>query len=406
MARRAQKILGTDSSAAAIDKRPTTRIEDRGSKIKDRGSKIDLRFRAICNLQLRKGATRMRKSYNQNTLPDVSAAATLRQLIMGFRITQLIYVAAKLGLADRMEHELQTPQQLAHAVGAEPRALYRLLRALASLGLFVETDEGAFALTPLAQLLQTNVAGSLRSLALLYGEEWLWQAYGGMLYSVQTGRPAFEQALGQPLYDYLHDHPDAAVLFNEAMSAYSAQEAAAILAAYDFCGVSTVVDVGGGHGALLAALLHEHPHLSGIVFDLAPVVADAQRQLADAGLAARATCVAGNFFDALPSGGDVYLLKSVLHNWDDAAALRILRTCREAMAQQARLLVVERVIPLGNTTAEAKLFDINMLVVAGGQERTEREYGALFQAAGFNLTRTIATGSPLSLVEAVPAADT
>jgi hypothetical protein len=346
----------------------------------------------------------MCESLSEKPLPDVSAAVTLRQLIMGFRVTQLIYVAAKLGLADRLEHGPQTPQQLARTVGAEPRALYRLLRALASLGLFAETAEGAFELTPLAHLLQSNVAGSLRSLALLYGQEWLWQAYGGMLYSVQTGRPAFERAHGQPLYDYLHQHPDAAALFNEAMSAYSAQEAAAILAAYDFSGVSRVVDVGGGHGALLAALLQNHPHLSGIVFDLAPVVAGAQRLLADAGLAARATCLAGNFFDALPGGGDVYVLKSVLHNWDDAAALRILRTCRQAMARHARLLVVERVIPPGNTPAEAKLFDINMMVVVGGQERTECEYESLFQAAGFRLTRIIRTGSPLSLIEGAPAA--
>jgi hypothetical protein len=346
----------------------------------------------------------MSESRSEYPPPDVSAAAALRQLIMGFRVTQLIYVAAKLGLADRLEHGPQTPQQLAHAVGAGPRALYRLLRALASLGVFVETADGAFALTPLAHLLQSNVAGSLRSLALLYGEEWLWQAYGGMLYSVQTGQPAFEQAHGQPLYDYLHDHPSAAALFNQAMSAYSAQEAAAILAAYDFSGASRVVDVGGGHGALLSALLHEHPHLSGILLDLAPVVAGAQRQLADAGLAGRATCVAGDFFEALPSGGDVYLLKSVLHNWDDAAAPRILRTCRQAMARHARLLVVERVIPPGNTSAEAKLFDINMMVVVGGQERTEREYDTLFQAAGFNLTRVIQTGSPLSLIEGAPAA--
>jgi hypothetical protein len=351
------------------------------------------------------GATRMMQSRSQYRQPDVSAAATLRQLIMGFRVTQLIYVAAKLRLADRLEHGPQTPQQLAQAVGAEPRALHRLLRALASLGLFAETAEGAFALTPLAQLLQTDVAGSLRSLALLYGEEWLWSAYGGMLYSVQTGRPAFEQTHGQLLYDYLHHHPAAATLFNEAMSGYSGQEAAVILAAYDFSGVSTVVDVGGGHGALLAALLHNHPHLSGMVFDLAPVVAGAQRQLADAGLAARVTCVAGDFFDTLPSGGDIYLLKSVLHNWNDTAATRILRICRRAMAPHARLLVAERVIPPGNMPTEAKLFDINMLVVAGGQERTEREYGALFQAAGFKLTRIIPTRSPLSLIEGVPAAD-
>jgi hypothetical protein len=347
----------------------------------------------------------MNESPSQQPQPVVSAAVTLRQLIMGFRVTQLICVAAKLGLADQLQQGPQTPQQLAHAVGAEPQALYRLLRALANLGLFAETAGGAFALTPLAQLLRTNVDGSIRSLAILYGEEWLWQAYGRMLYSVQTGRPAFDHTHGQPFFDYLHDHPTAAAQFNEAMSGYSSQEAAAILAAYDFSGVSTVVDVGGGHGALVAALLQNHPHLSGMVFDLAPVIAGAQRRLADAGVGARATCVAGDFFAALPSGGDVYVLKSVLHDWDDAAALRILRTCRQAMAQQARLLVAERVIPLGNTPAEAKLFDINMLVVAGGQERTEREYGALFQAAGFNLTRIIPTRSPLNLIEGVPAGE-
>jgi O-methyltransferase domain/Dimerisation domain len=346
----------------------------------------------------------MNESRSQEPLPRVSAAATLQHLIMGFRVTQLIYVAAKLGLADHLDQGPQTPQVLAQAVGAEPRALYRLLRALASLGLFAETADGTFALTPLAQLLQTNVAGSLRSLALLYGEDWLWQAYGRMLYSVQTGQPAFEHAHGQLLFDYLYHHPTAAALFNEAMSGYSGQEAAAILAAYDFSDVTTVVDVGGGHGALLAALLRNRPHLSGMVLDRAPVIAGARRRLADAGLAARASCVAGDFFAAVPSGGDIYVLKSVLHDWDDAAALRILRTCRQAMAQHARLLVVERVIPPGNTAAEAKLFDINMLVVAGGQERMEREYDALLQAAGFNLTRIIPTRSPLSLIEGVPAA--
>ena len=335
---------------------------------------------------------------------DVSAAATLRQLIMGFRVTQLIYVAAKLGLADHLEQGPQTPHALAQAVGAEQQALYRLLRALASIGLFAETADGAFRLTPLAQLLQTNPAGSLRDLAILYGEEWLWQGYGHMLYSVQTGRPAFEQIHGEPLYDYLGNHPAAEAQFQAAMSGYSAQEAAAILAAYDFFRVATVVDVGGGHGALVAALLEAHPQLAGVVFDVASVVAEAQRQLADAGLASRATCVAGDFFAALPSGGDIYLLKSVLHNWDDAAAARILRSCRQAMSRRARLLVIERVIPSGNVPAEAKLFDINMLVTVGGQERTEREYRALFQAAGFDLTQIIPTYSPLSLIEGAPAA--
>ena len=333
---------------------------------------------------------------------DAMLATTLRQLIMGFRMTQLIYVAAKLGLADHLEHEPQTAQMLAQAVGAEPQALYRLLRALASLGLFAETEDGTFTLTPLAQLLQTGAAGSLRNLAILYGEEWLWQAYGQMLYSVQTGQPAFEHTHGQPFYTYLHEHPPASAQFNEAMSGYSALEAAAILDAFDFSGVKKVVDVGGGHGMLMAALLQTHAHLSGIVFDLEPVIAGAERLLAEAGLAARAECVAGDFFTTLPGGGDVYLLKSVLHNWDDTAASRILRACRQAMSPHSKLLVAERVIPPGNAPAEAKLFDINMLVALGGQERTEREYQALFQAAGFNLSQVMPTRSPLSLIEGVP----
>jgi hypothetical protein len=348
----------------------------------------------------------MDTAHLQEPQPDAKAAAALRNMIMGFRITQLIYVAAKLGLADHLQDRPQPPDRLAQAVGAEPQALYRLLRALASLGLFAETAEGAFAMTPLAQLLQTNRAGSLRGMAILYGEEWLWQAYGQMLYSIQTGRPAFEQAHGQSLYDYLHNYATAGTLFHEAMSAYSDQEAAAVLAAYDFSNVTTMVDIGGGHGTLMAALLRAHPHLSGVVFDLAPVVAEAGRLLAAAGLTARASCVAGDFLVQAPPGGDVYLLKSVLHNWDDATCVTILRTCRRAMPDHARLLVIERVIPPGNTPAEAKLFDINMLVVLGGQERTEREYGQLFQAAGFELTQVIPTRSPHSLIEGVPVADT
>jgi hypothetical protein len=336
--------------------------------------------------------------------PPAAATATLRQLIMGFRITQLIHVAAKLGLADRLQLGPRTPRELAGEVHAEPQALHRVLRSLAGLGIFAETADGSFVLTPLAQLLRTDVPGSLNGVARLYGEEWVWQTYGRMRQSVETGRPAFESVHGQPFYDYLCDHPEAAAQFNQAMSGFSTEEATAILGAYDFSKVAKVVDVGGGHGALLTALLQAHAHLSGVVFDLAPVVAGAERRCAETGLAARATCVAGDFFATVPGGGDVYLLKSVLHNWDDDAVLRILRSCREAMPDHAKLLVIERVIPPGNAPAEAKLFDINMLVMLGGQERTEWEYYALFQAAGFNLTRVIPTRSPLSLIEGVPAA--
>lgn len=344
----------------------------------------------------------MNDLHSHDPLGTAAAAATLRQLIMGFRVTQLIHVAAKLDIADHLRLGPRTPHQLAQVVGAEPRALHRLLRALASLGIFAETEAGAYELTPSAQLLRSDVPGSLRGIALLYGAEWLWHAYGRTFQSVQTGHAAFERVHGQPLYDYLRHAPAAADQFHDAMSGFSDQESAALLAAYDFSEVATVVDIGGGHGALLAALLRRQPRLSGIVLDLPEVIAGAERLLADAGVAARATCVAGDFFSEVPGGGDVYLLKSVLHNWDDGTVVSILHRCREAMTRGSRLLVIERVVPPGNGPSEAKLFDISMLVVVGGQERTEAEYRMLFQVAGFELTRVIPTGSPHSLIEGVP----
>jgi hypothetical protein len=331
-----------------------------------------------------------------------SPAETLRQLIMGFRTTQLIHVAAKLGIADELAHSPRTARELATIVGAEPDALHRVLRALSSIGIFAETSDGTFSLTPLAQPLRSDATGSLRGVAVLYGEEWLWRAYGQMLHSVQTGRTAFEHVHGEPLFEYLTHHPAAESVFHGAMSAYSGREGPAIAAAYDFADAATVVDVGGGHGALVTALLRAHPHLSGVVYDLAPVVAEAERRIADAGFGARATCIAGDIFATVPAGADVYLLKNVLHDWNDDDCLTILRACRRAMQAGARLVVAERVVLPGSAPSDATLFDINMLVVAGGRERTEREHHALMQAAGLEPTRVIPTASALTLIEAVP----
>ena len=337
------------------------------------------------------------------TGPDESAIATLRQLIMGFRTTQLIYVAATLGIADALSGEPRTPTELAAEVGAEPTALHRLLRALASLGVFAETADGSFTMTPLAEALCNDAQGSLRDVALLYGDEWLWRAYGRMLHGVRTGKPAFDDVHGRTFYEYLDHDPAASAVFHRAMSGYSAQESRAIGEAYDFSRAATVVDVGGGHGTLLTAILRAHEHLTGIVCDLESVVPGAERQLAEAGLSSRAVAIAVDFFRAVPGGGGVYVLKSVLHNWDDDACVAILKACRRAMSRQARLIVAERVVPPGNVPSEAKLFDVNMMVVTGGRERTEREYAALLAAAGLHLTRVIPTRSALSLVEAVPA---
>jgi O-methyltransferase domain/Dimerisation domain len=333
---------------------------------------------------------------------DGNSHARMRELIMGFRASQFIFVAAKLGLADELANGPRNAAALAATVGAAPEPLYRLMRALASIGILQESPERTFALTPLAHPLRSDVPGSLRSTALLYGDTVFWSAYGQMLHSIRTGEPAFEHAHGEPLYAHLASHPATASLFHQAMSGFSGQEIAAILKAYDFSSFTTLVDVGGGQGALVAALLKAYPHLRGLVLDREDVTEGAQRLLAEAGLTDRASFVAGDFFQAIPRDGSAYLLKSVIHNWDDAPAQKILQNCRRAMSANARLIVIERVIPAANTPSEAKLFDINMLVTVGGLERTEDEHRKLLEQSGFELTRFVPTTSPLSLIEGVP----
>lgn len=328
----------------------------------------------------------------------------VRQLIMGFRVTQLIYVAARLSLADHLGSKPQTAQELAGVVGAEPRALYRLLRGLASIGVFSESKGGLFEVTPAAELLRRENPSLLRSTAILYGDELLWRAYGRLSHAIMTGKPAFDQLYGQPFYDYLDQHPVPAALFHEAMTGFSEQEAAAILAAYDFSTFRSVIDVGGGQGGLIAAVLRAYSDLQAVIFDRSPPTDDTQRLFTVSDIAERAKFIQGDFFSAVPDGGDLYLLKSIIHNWDDPAARTILGKCRDAMPEHARLVVAERVVPPGNSPSEAKLFDINMLVSTGGQERTEAEYAALFRAAGLVLARVVPTRSHLSLIEALPTA--
>jgi SAM-dependent methyltransferase len=321
---------------------------------------------------------------------------------MGFRVTQLIYVAAKIGVADHLRLGPQSVDALAEGSGAHPRALYRLLRALASLGIFKEADDGRFHLTPLAEPLQTKVPGSLRALAILYGDDWYYRAYGALLHSIMTGKSAFQHVHGQTLFEYLNEHPDAGETFNQAMTAYSEQEIDAVLAAYDFSRVSRVVDVGGGHGRLIAAILDANTQARGILFDQAPVVEGAREFIAQLGLETRCELVAGDFFHFVPAGGDLYILKSIIHDWDDETAVAILTNCHAVMTSQAHLVLVERVVPPGNGPSEAKLFDINMLMVLGGRERTEAEYKNLLRAARFQLAEVIPTRSPLSLIKGVP----
>jgi O-methyltransferase domain/Dimerisation domain len=336
---------------------------------------------------------------------DMSLAVSLRHLSTGFWLSQAIAVAAQLGIADRLQDGPKTAEELGPVVGAHPGALYRLLRAVACVGVFAEDAQGRFSLTPLAALLLADNPHSWRAAAILNGEPWIWQPWGDLLYSVKTGEPAFDHIFGMKFDAYLAQHQDAADIFQAFMQVATAEEALAVAPVYDFSGLTTVVDVGGGRGALLTAILKANPHLRGILFEAPHVIADVGPVLEAQGVADRCELVAGDFFERLPPGGDVYILKWILVSWEDERALTILQNCHRAMRAKGRLLVVERLIPPGNEPFFGKLADLNLLVMYKGRHRTEAEYRGLFARAGFTLSRIIPTNSPteFSVIEGLPA---
>ena len=337
-----------------------------------------------------------------------SAAVDLLQIMTSYWAAQTIYVAAKLGLADLLKDGPKSSDELAQATATHAPSLARLLRALASEGVFTEEEDGRFGLTPLSMCLQSEEPGSVRAAAVMFGET-LYQAWGGLLQSVRTGEPAFGSVLGMPIYQYFAQHPEAAAVFNEAMIAMTTQVATAVVAAYAFSRFRQLVDVGGGYGTLVAAILHATPTLTGVVFDLHRVAEGARKYLESIGLAGRCAITGGDFFESVPNGGDAYILKSIIHAWDDERSIRILTNCHRAMAEKGTLLLVERVLPArtsySSATQAVTLNDLNMLVTSGGHERTEAAFRALFKAAGFTLTRVITTQAPMgfSLIEGVRA---
>lgn len=329
--------------------------------------------------------------------------AVLIQMFFGCFVSQALAVAAKLGIADLLAERPQTIAALAARTGTHERSLYRVLRTLASVGVFRETDERVFDLTPLAEPLRSDAPNSVRNGAIFMGEPWHWRVYGEMLHSVRTGKSAWGRANGAEVFDYFAANPEHGEIFNRAMTDMSAASAAAITEAYDFSGVETLVDVAGGHGVLLASVLRANPALRGVLFDLPHVLEGAPETLERAGVKERVEVAAGDFFSLVPAGADTYMLKHIIHDWDDERAALILNNIRRAMRADGRVLLFEAVVPAGNAPDFGKLMDLEMLVSPGGVERTEREFRELLAQAGLRLTRVVPTRSYLSVVEAIKA---
>jgi ubiquinone/menaquinone biosynthesis C-methylase UbiE len=335
-------------------------------------------------------------------MSEPSAHEQLDRMITGYWISQAIYAAAKFGIADLLRDGPRSVEQLAKATSTNPDALYRLLRALASVGIFAEGQPRQFLLTPLAEPLRSDVPVSKRALALMSGDE-QFRAWAEIEYSIQTGKKAFDRVFGKPIFDYLGEHLDKARIFDAAMVGIHGRESGAIIDAYDFAGIQTIADVGGGNGSQITAILQKHPAMRGILFDLPHVIERAKERIEAAGLSSRCMLVAGSFFETVPQGSDAYFMRHIIHDWDEEQCLTILRNCHRAMPAHGKLLVVESVIPPGNEPFGGKFLDLVMLLIPGGKERTKEEYETLFAKAGFKLTKVVPTGSEVSVIEAVKA---
>jgi SAM-dependent methyltransferase len=326
----------------------------------------------------------------------------LTQMMGGYWISQAIYVAAELGVADLLADGPRTATELAELTGGQGDALYRVLRALASIGVFTEDPMRRFGLSALGERLRTTVPGSQRGFAIMNGAE-LYRSWGHLLDAVRTGEEGFRSAFGVPVFQYLAERPDRAKVFDSGWAAAHGGETEPMLDAYDFSGFRSVVDIGGGNGSLLAGLLRRHPSVEGTLFDLPGVVERARASLTDPGLRNRLRFAAGDFFESVPPDADAYIMRHVIHDWQDPEAVTILRNCRDAMKAEAKLLLVEFVVPAGSGPSFGKWLDL-MMLIAGGRERTEEEYAGLLTQAGLRLTRVVPTAHDIGLVEAARAA--
>jgi hypothetical protein len=329
-----------------------------------------------------------------------TAKQQLLKYLCGYWISQAIMVAAKLGIADLVKDGAKSADELAAATNTHSQSLHRLLRGLASVGIFEADQAGRFGLTDMSRCLLDEPM-SQRAVALMLADEH-YAAWEQLLYSVQTGKPAFDKIFGKPVFDWLGEHPEQATIFDAAMTGFHGEETQRIIDAYDFGQFNTVVDIGGGNGSVLIPLLQRFSNVRGILFDLPNVIERARPNLTSAGVADRCEPVAGDFFKSIVAGGDAYMMRHIIHDWTDEQCTSILQNVRQVIPLHGRLLVIEMVIPPGNEPHFGKLLDLNMLVIPGGRERTEEEYDKLFAGAGFKLERIVPTKAAVSVVEGRP----
>jgi hypothetical protein len=337
---------------------------------------------------------------SSNQLP---APVQMLQIITNFWTTRAVYVLAKLGIPDLLKSGPKSAPELAGLTGMHAPSMYRLLRALASAGMLQTEADVRFALTPMSELLVTDAPGSMRSFVVSELGQEHYPAWGNFMHSIQTGGIAFDDHFGMDIWQYFQQNPEDAAVFNDSMSGMTAVVNEKITSLYDFSRFNKIVDVGGGHGGLITAILKANPQAFGVLFDAEQVVSGARPKLEAAGIADRCASIAGNFFESVPAGGDAYIMKWIIHDWDDEKATRILKNIRSQIPQNGRVIIVDCVVPEGDDPDFSKFFDLNMMVMTGGKERTAREFDELLAAAGFRFLRVIPTDLPTSIVEAEPA---
>ena len=328
----------------------------------------------------------------------------LFEMVIGKWISQALGTIVEIGVPDQLAKEARQCSDIAREAGVSEDGLYRLLRALASVGLFTESANRRFRLTAMGQLLRSDHPESLAGYARFTAHDITWRPWGQLNYSVKTGMPAFDQVFNVPIFEHFSRNPEVAAVFDDAMTSISAMEARATSGAYDFKGVETLMDVAGGHGLLLATILRRHKTMRGVLFDLPHVAAGASATFTRARITGRVRIESGDFFKELPSGADAIIMKHILHDWDDDSATQILQACHRALGTRGKVLIVDAVVPPNNAPHYGKLLDLEMLVLTPrGRERTKAEFAKLLRGAGFRLSRVIATQGPLSIVEAIKA---